>query len=256
MGVCPNVDWSSYGMATSVMAWHTMKYVEWEAVSSISTSQLFPLLMNTGKLLVSYEDGIARISRNARDVPVPQSQLAKVSFLEPMPSWFSVGRQVYEYMYHYNAIHMIKNVPEFPVFGPYTLKAPGEFNSALFATRTDPMTDAAPNEPPMREVVAPVLTPVLVLTDAVPVVPDLSSSFQPSAGLTRPVSLLFSTALAVADFSNFTYQTVYASVLAASYVIEWCLQNTTPTGPLELETRSLFLLKLLNVIKAVHPSLL
>lgn len=85
VGVYLIVDWSNYNMVTSLMAWDTMKCVDWETIFSFSTSQLLPFVINTGILSFHSEEGFVRVVQNA-SVLMPQPRQTEVPFLRPLRS--------------------------------------------------------------------------------------------------------------------------------------------------------------------------
>lgn len=60
LAICPIVDGPSYVLPTSFMAWHTMECADWEAVPSMSTTQLLPFF-KTSMVSVFSGEGSARL---------------------------------------------------------------------------------------------------------------------------------------------------------------------------------------------------
>lgn len=97
--VCLDAESSSYDIATLLIAWHFMKCVDWDADSSISTSQFLPFFMKTDSVSVFFAETSARGIQNARDFFVPQPRFTEDLFLRPMPSWSSLRWQGVENIY-------------------------------------------------------------------------------------------------------------------------------------------------------------
>lgn len=157
-----------------------------------------------------------------------------------MPSWASVRRQAVENVYRRYVIPMPTNVPDLPVFLPYSLTVPTESSPADVAASTDQTIDAILDKPSLLEGVASVFAAVAIFINTVSVSFDVGFPVQASASLSRPVPPSLGLASEVAVFADYIYQACCASILAALDVIEWGCQNFGLPSSLDSDPRPLF----------------
>lgn len=115
VGACSIVAEFRFDMTTSLIAWHSLKRVDWEDVSSISIFQLLSFAMKTGTVFLFSKRGSASDVKHAKNVLNPESCINEVPFLRPVLSESLVRRGANEYMFRWYSMPIPTQIFDFRV---------------------------------------------------------------------------------------------------------------------------------------------
>lgn len=76
-------------------------------VFSVLTSQLLSFVMQTSSVFAFLVEGFAQVVQSSKNVVARQPQLLEAFISKPIPSWFSMRCQAYEYLHRQHGVSML-----------------------------------------------------------------------------------------------------------------------------------------------------